>query len=247
MSRKSEMTFLEHLEELRRVLVVCGLTLGITSGIVYGLFRQQLLAWVTAPLLKYQVPLIYIGLGEAFLTQIKLSLAAGFVLALPVILWQVWSFVVPALKPEERRTVAGIVFSSVLLFTAGVLFAYFAVFRFVVRFLITVAGPGLTPMFSVGHYISFLITFLLPFGLCFELPLIMYLLTRWGIVEEDWLVKNRRYAVVIVFIVAAALTPGPDVVSQLCMAGPLLVLYEVSVWVVRLAARQRRASEARSL
>jgi sec-independent protein translocase protein TatC len=241
------MTLMEHLEELRRVLVVSGITLGVTTGIVYGFFRQELMAWVTSPLEKYHVPLVYIGVGEAFLTQIKLCLAAGFVLALPVILWQVWGFIVPALKPEERRTIGAVVFFSVLLFLAGVLFAYFAVFRFVVRFLITIAGPGLTPMFSIGHYISFLVSFLLPFGLSFELPLVMYLLSLWGILGEDWLVRNRRYAIVIVFILAAALTPGPDVISQLCMAGPLLILYEVSVWVARLAVRQRKASEARQI
>lgn len=241
--RESEMTLMEHLEELRRVLVVCAVTLGVTTGIVYGFFRQELLDWITAPLQRYNVPLIYIGLGEAFMTQIKLALAAGFVLALPVILWQVWGFIVPALKPEEKRMVGAIVILSVVLFFTGAAFAYFAVFRFAVRFLIVVAGPGLQPMLSIGHYVSFLITFLLPFGLAFELPLVVYFLARWGVVSGDWLVKNRRFAIVLIFILAAALTPGPDVISQLMMAGPLLALYEVSVWIARVVAQKKQVAE----
>jgi sec-independent protein translocase protein TatC len=236
------MTFMEHLEELRRVLIVCAVAVAVTTGAVYGLFRQELLAWVTAPLAKHQVPMVYIGLGEAFMTQIKLALAAGFVLALPVILWQVWGFIVPALKPEEKRVIGAIVFFSVLLFLAGAAFAYLVVLRLAVRFLITVAGPGIQPMFSIGHYVSFLISFLLPFGLAFELPLIMYFLARWGILTGEWLRRNRRFAVVLIFIAAAALTPGPDVISQLCMAGPLLVLYEASVWVARVASHKKQTA-----
>lgn len=238
------MTLMEHLEDLRRVLVICALTLGITTGIVYGFFRQELYDWVTAPLQQYDVPLIFIGLGEAFMTQIKLAFLAGFMLSLPVILWQVWGFIVPALQPGERRKVRLIVPLSVLLFLAGAAFAYFAVFRYAARFLILVAGPDLEPMISIGQYVSFLISFLLPFGLAFELPLIIYFLAHWGVISGDWLVKNRKFAILIVFIMAAALTPGPDVISQLFMAGPLLVLYEISIWVARAAGRSREVAQA---
>jgi len=233
--KKGEMSLMEHLEELRRVLVVCTVAVGVSTGLVYGFFRQQLYDLVTFPLRQYGAPLIFIGLGEAFVTQVKLALAAGFVLALPVVLWQVWGFVVPALRPEERRVVGVTALVSLLMFFAGAAFAYFTVFRFAARFLITVAGPGLKPMISVGHYVSFLISFLIPFGLAFELPVVVYFLARWGLVSSSWLARNRRPVIVIVFVVAAALTPGPDVFSQLLMAGPLLALYEVSILVARVA------------
>lgn len=244
MAQKDEMTLMEHLEDLRRVLVVSAVTLGITTGIVYGLFREELYAWVTSPLQEYDIPMIFIGMGEAFMTQIKLALAAGFVLALPVILWQIWGFIVPALKPEEKRAVGLIVPLSVVLFVGGAAFAYYGVFRYAARFLIVIAGPDLQPMLSIGQYVSFLITFLIPFGLAFELPLIVYFLARWGVVSGEWLVKNRKFAIVIVFIMAAALTPGPDVISQLMMGGPLLALYEVSIWIAKAVGQHKKVAEA---
>ncbi|MEW6398952.1 MAG: twin-arginine translocase subunit TatC [Bacillota bacterium] len=235
------MSLMEHLEELRRVLVVCTVAVGVSTGLVYGFFRRQLYDLVTFPLRQYEAPLIFIGLGEAFMTQIKLALAAGFVLALPVILWQVWGFVVPALRSEERRTVGVTALASLVMFFAGAAFAYFTVFRFAARFLITVAGPEVRPMLSIGHYVSFLISFLIPFGLAFELPVVVYFLARWGMVTSSWLARNRRPVIVIIFIAAAALTPGPDVFSQLLMAGPLLALYEISILVARMAARRAAA------
>ncbi|MDI6823029.1 MAG: twin-arginine translocase subunit TatC [Bacillota bacterium] len=234
--RKTHMTLMEHLEELRRVLVVCTVAVGISTALVYGFFRHQLYDLVTFPLRQYHVPLIFIGLGEAFLTQIKLALAAGFVLALPIVLWQVWGFIVPALQPGERRVVGLTALFSLIAFFVGAAFAYFTVFRFAARFLITVAGPGVTPMLSIGHYVSFLISFLIPFGLAFELPIVAYFLARWGVVTASWLARHRRPVVVIIFIAAAALTPGPDVFSQLLMAGPLLGLYEISILVAKMAA-----------
>lgn len=235
---KTQMTLVEHLEELRRVLVVCTVAVGISTAVVYGFFRDRLYDAVTYPLRQAGAPLIFIGLGEAFMTQIKLALAAGFVLALPVILWQVWGFVVPALRPGERRLVGGTALASLTMFLAGAAFAYFTVFRFAARFLVTVAGPAVRPMISVGHYVSFLISFLIPFGLAFQLPVAVYFLARWGVVTGAWLARNRRVVVVVTFVAAAALTPGPDVLSQLLMAGPLLALYEISILVAKVAARR---------
>lgn len=230
------MTFLEHLEELRRVLVACLAAVGAASALVYGLFRDRLFDLVTFPLRGYGAPLVFIGLGEAFVTKVKLALAAGFVLALPVVLWQVWGFVVPALRPGERRLLAVTVPVSLAAFFGGAAFAYFCVFRFAAGFLITVAGPRVEPMISVGHYVSFLVSFLIPFGLAFELPVVSYFLVRWGLLTPAGLARRRRVVVVLVFVAAAALTPGPDVLSQLLMAGPLLLLYEISILVAKLAA-----------
>lgn len=234
------MTLAEHLDELRRVLLISAISVGITTCVVYGFFRNELYNWVTSPLQQMGVKLVFIGLGEAFITQILISLLAGFVLSLPVITWQVWTFLVPALRPEERRMVKIIVPLSIMLFLAGMAFAYFAVFRFAARFLIIIAGPDLQPMLSIRQYVSFVISFLIPFGLAFELPLVIYFLARWEIVTVEFLVKKRKFAILIIFIVAAALTPGPDVISQILMAGPLLVLYEISIRIARTARRPGR-------
>lgn len=240
--RRTEVPLMEHLQDLRRVLVVCVVAVVVAAAAVYGLFREELYHLVTLPLHRYGVPLVFIGLGEAFMTQVKLALAAGFVIALPVILWQVWGFVVPALQPQEKRVLAIAVPLILVMFFAGAAFAYFTVFRFATRFLIAVAGPDVRPMLSIGHYVSFLVTFLIPFGLAFELPVVVYFLARWGLVSGAWLARNRRPVVVIVFVVAAVLTPGPDVFSQLLMAGPLLLLYEVSVLLARVAAKRPRGA-----
>lgn len=230
-----QMTLWEHLEELRRVLVISALAMAVTTGIAYGFFRQQLLDLVTGPLKGLGVKLVYIGLGEAFMTQIKLSLLAGFILALPVILWELWSFAAPALRPGEKRMVLLIVFSSLILFGLGASFAYLTVFKFAARFLLVIGGPELAPMLSIGNYVSFLIAFLVPFGLAFEMPLAIYFLARWGVVSSDWLQRHNKVAVVAIFVISAAITPGGDPISQLCMAAPLLILYEVSIVVARLA------------
>lgn len=229
------MTLLEHLEELRRVLVVSAVAMAVTTGIAYGLFRQQLLDLVTGPLQGMDVKLVYIGLGEAFMTQIKLSLLAGFVLALPVILWEVWTFVAPALRPQEKRLIVVIILVSMLLFGVGAGFAYLTVFKFATRFFLVIAGPDLAPMLSIGSYTSFLVAFLIPFGLAFEMPVAVYFLARWGIVGPEWLQKHNKMAILAIFVLSAAITPGGDPISQLCMAAPLLILYEVSIVIARLA------------
>lgn len=240
-SQEPTMTIVEHLEELRRVLVVSILAVLIATTVVFSLFREQLFLLAVAPLKELNLPLIYISPTEAFFTKVKICIIGGVMVSLPVVMWQVWSFVMPALRVQERRLVYTLLPSSIILFAGGVLFAYYTVFRLAARFLLVTTGQGLQAMITVSKYVSFLLSFLLPFGFVFELPLVVLLLTRLGLVTPSFLAKNRKYAILCTFIIAAALTPGPDIVSQMLMAAPMLVLYEVSVLISRLVKAKKEA------
>ncbi|MGB9662413.1 MAG: twin-arginine translocase subunit TatC [Moorellaceae bacterium] len=238
------MTITEHLEELRRVLIVCSIALGLATLVTYFGFRSQLLALLTRPAKALGVSLVYITPGEAFFTSIKVSFLAAIFLALPVILWQVWSFVLPALHPHERRWVYIIMPFSLLLFVGGIAFGYYVVFPAVLRFLLVTASEGFQPLITISRYLGFLSTFVLPFGLVFQLPLVIMLLTRWGLVTPGFLARNRKIAVLIIFVVAAILTPTPDVISQLLMGLPMVLLYESSIWLSYLVRRRQEKVES---
>jgi sec-independent protein translocase protein TatC len=230
--KKMELT--EHLNELRKVIVVCIIMVFITSTASYYFLGDWLVNFVSHPLEVLNVKIVYIGIGEAFITKIKLSALSGIIMALPVIIYQVWSFIATGLFPKERNVVLKFMFPSIILFFFGVTFAYFIVFNYATRFLLMVAAGDLTPMLSVGPYVSFLITFLVPFGIMFELPLAVYFLAGIGIVNYRLLVSKRKYAILLFFVLAAVLTPGPDLVSQIFLALPMVILYEISVLITRL-------------
>lgn len=230
---EKNMSIVEHLAELRKVLIVCFVAILIGSFISFFMWGDFLLDFITAPLNEYDIPLVYISMTEAFLTKIKISVVAGTVLVSPIVFWQIWSFIVPALHQNEKRIVLTLLPASVILFVLGVLFAFFIVFKFVTNFLLVVAGEGLEAMISVSRYVSFLLTFLLPFGLMFQLPLVVLLLTKIGVLSTETMVKNRKYVIFAAFVIGAVLTP-PDVISQVFMAGTLIILYEGSVLVSRL-------------
>ncbi|MHB1126990.1 MAG: twin-arginine translocase subunit TatC [Bacillota bacterium] len=230
---EQKLSLMGHMDDLRRVFTVTVIAVLVTSTVSFLLFGDQLLHLVTDPLKQYDVQLVYIGITEAFFTKIKLAVLAGILLALPLILWQAWSFIAPALLPKERRYLIMLLPLSLLLFAGGAVFAYLVVFNFAARFLLVVVRGDLQPMLAVGQYVSFLISFVLPFGAVFELPLVIYFLTRLGIVNYTKLTKNRKYVILGIFVLAAVLTPGPDVISQALLAGPLVVLYEAGVLVSR--------------
>lgn len=240
-----------HLKELRKILLVSGIALGVSAVIVFAAFGDQLFAFLTRPLYQLQVPVIATRVTETLMTKIKLSLLGGFILAFPVISWQVLSFVLPALTRQEKKLVLVLFPLSVILFAAGVAFAYFTVFPLAIRFLLLVVTEGLTPMITVREYLSFVIAFFIPFGLVFELPMAAYVLAKSGLITPGLLVRKRKYALLLTFILAAVLTPGPDIFSQLMMAFPMLLLYEVSILVTylvyRLARKKARMAEAQGV
>lgn len=230
---RRNLSIMGHLEELRKVLAISIITVIITTSIAYFAFSDKLFNLITAPLKGFDVELVYIGLAEAFVAKIYVAILAGVILALPVLFWQLWSFVSPALFLNERRYLLVIVPFSLLLFALGAAFAYFMVFNFAVRFLLVVVNDEIRPMLSIKLYLSFLLVFLLSFGVAFQIPLVILFLTKIGLIDYHWLVKNRKFALLVIFIAAAILTP-PDVISQLILAGPMLLLYEIGVIIARI-------------
>lgn len=228
-----EMTFTEHLNELRVRLVRCLIAAFVGFLACYG-FAEQLFALLMQPLLDLLQPsggsLIYTGLPEAFFTHLKVAALAGLFVASPYIFYQIWMFIAPGLYEGERKYMIPIALCSAICFVTGALFGYFVVFPFGFQFFLGYASEVITPMPSVKEYFSFSTSMLFAFGLIFELPLFMFFLSVLGVVNYKSLRKYRKFAILGSFVVAAILTP-PDVVSQSLMAGPMCLLYEVGIWV----------------
>ena len=239
-----KMPLTAHLEELRRRLIVSLIALAVGFGISYA-FKEKLFFYFARPLEK-QLPkgsaLQYIGIPEAFFTYLKLSLFSGLVIALPVILYELWRFVAPGLYEREKRYFVPFVLFSMIFFLGGASFCYFIVFPFVFQFFMSFSGGSLVAMPAIQQYLSFAIRLLIAFGLVFEMPIFFFFLGRIGLVSYKGLARQRRIAIVVVFIAAAILTP-PDVVSQLMLAGPLLILFELSLQIVRITGKRPAEEE----
>ena len=232
-----EMGFLEHLEELRR-RILRALAAVVVFAIGAYFVSEWLVNVVTAPL--HDVGVYFKAPAEAFMTRVKISIFAGAVAAVPVLFYQIWMFIGPGLYKKETRVVIPIVISSTIFFLIGGSFCFFYVIPMAMKFLLAFSTENMKPMIMIGEYISFVGMFVLAFGLVFELPVASFILGRMGIIDARLLSRGRRFAVVAILILAAVLTPGPDVVSQLLLACPLYFLYEVSILVVRITGRKDR-------
>lgn len=241
-----KMPFTQHLEELRKRLIVCAIAIGVGFLISY-FFKEQILQWLMKPLLQ-ALPkgephkLIYTAPHEAFVTYLKVSFIAGVGLATPVILFEMWRFMAPGLYEHEKRYLFPIVFLSTVFFVGGAMFGYFVVFPYGFQFFVSFANDFITPMISTREFTSFATRLLLAFGLVFEMPIVAFFLARLGLIDSQFLRRQRKYAIVLVFIIAAILTP-PDVISQMLMAAPLIVLYEMSVWIVYFFGRKDKVDD----
>ncbi len=235
MPEEEKLPFTAHLEELRRRLIVCFVAIGIGFVISY-FFSKQLFAILIKPLLAAMPDdkevihpgLIYTGPAEAFFTYLKTAFLAGLVLAVPVIMYQLWMFIAPGLYDREKRLVVPIVLLSSFFFVGGVLFGYFVVFPYGFRFFLGFASEHISPLLAMREYLSFSTKLLLAFGIAFELPLFLTCLAKLGIVSVQFLRTKRKYAILLIFIFAAILTP-PDAISQIMMAVPLMALYEIGI------------------
>lgn len=237
---EARMPFLDHLGELRRRLMYCFLV--ILAGFVLCFsYAEQIFEVMMLPLMK-SLPegqqLIFTSLPEPFFTYLKVGLAGGVALGLPVIFYQIWRFVAPGLYPQERRHVFPLVIWSTILFVVGASFGYFIVFPLAFGFFVGFGSASIKAMPAVAPYFSLFLRLMFGFGLIFELPVVMVFLARVGLVEADFLRKQRKFAILIVFVVSAMLTP-PDVISQMLMAGPLLILYEISIVLVRIVRKNK--------
>ncbi len=222
------MSLIDHLQELRRRLIIVIITVAIAScGSYY--FSADLTSLITQPAGK----LYYMHPAEAFFTYMKVALIVGFLVTLPVTMYQVWAFILPALRVREKKAAAFLMLASVLLFALGMIFSYFFALPAGIRFMLGFASENLQPLFSIGDYVSFVISFLLPFGLVFELPLIIIVAAHFGLISADFLKTKRKAVLVLAFVAGAILSPTPDVFSQTLIAVPLAVLYEISHLIVR--------------
>lgn len=226
----SKLPFTGHLEELRKRIVISAISVGVGFAISYG-FKEKLFQILLRPLLsvmKTGDKLIFTGLPEAFFTYLKVAFLSGLLLSTPIILYQFWMFVAPGLYRKEKRLMFPIIILSSFFFLGGALFGYFVVFPFGFKFFLSFASETIQPLPSMKEYLSFSAKLLLAFGLVFELPLVLTFLSRLGIISVEFLKKNRKYALLLFFVGSAILTP-PDVVTQVMMALPLMVLYEISI------------------
>jgi sec-independent protein translocase protein TatC len=173
----------------------------------------------------------------------KVAFFAALIITSPFILYQIWKFIAPGLLPKEKKYVVPFVLSSSFLFISGVLFGYFIALPPAFEFFVSFNNKYLQAMLSFKDYLSLFVTFLLGFGVSFELPIFMFFLAKLGIVNAKMLSKQRRYAILVIFVVAAILTPSPDALSQILMAIPLMFLYEISIFVVKFAEKKKENAE----
>jgi len=233
------MTIVEHLEELRKRLLYSLAAFGVATSAGY-LFVERILAVVLRPVGQ----VVFLAPTEAFFVRLKVAALAGVFLSLPVTLYQLWRFVSVGLTPTERRYSLSLIPAALALFVSGAAFAFLVILPIGVRFLLSYQTPNLVPMISVQAYTSFVTAFILAFGLLFQLPVVILFLARLGVVTPASLTAGRKYALLAIVTASAVLTPGGDVVSQMLMAVPTYILYEVSIWVARLVSPRPVAQES---
>ena len=226
------MSITGHLEELRSRIIKSLLAIAAGSGVAY-FFLDEITKFLTAPVGK----LYYMQPGEAFFTYLKIDIVAGFLIALPIIFFHVWQFFLPALTKSERAVLGVLVPASVILFFTGLAFAFFLILPLALKFFMGFSTEDLQTMFSFQNYFDFVITFLLPFGFVFELPLIVIVLAQLGILTSEFLGKYRRIIFFVSFIVGAIITP-PDIISQISLAFPIILLYEAGYRIVKHVLRK---------
>ncbi len=225
------MTFLQHMDELRRRFIRIFIACGVGFLACYS-FAKPLFSLLMAPLvavLPEHSTLIFTSLPEGFVTYLKVSFVAGVFLVSPYIFSQIWGFIAPGLYDHERRWMIPLAFLSAFFFVGGALFGYYVVFPFGCEFFMGFADEFIRPMPTLREYLSFSLKLLFAFGVIFELPLFIFFLSRLGLVTHTWLREKRKYAILVAFICSAILTP-PDVITQTLMAIPLVLLYEIGIW-----------------
>jgi len=238
----AEMPFLDHLEELRwRILWgLLALVLCTAAAFVF-VMNVDVIGFLMRPVVPFlpEGKLSFLGVTDPFFITLRLAISLGLVLALPIIIYQTWAFLSPALVPRERRAIIPAFYLGTLLFLAGASLAYFGALPFTIRFMLGFQTQALAPILTAPEYFAFVTKLLLAFGFIFELPVVMMVLAAVGIVSSSFLRSKRRYAVGGMAIAASMITPGDAITATFIMMGPLLLLYELSIALVRLVERGR--------
>lgn len=246
----TEQPFVAHLVELRDRLIKAAIAVGIAVAIL-AIFPgpaalYDLLAHPLVAALPKGATMIATSVISPFMVPLKIMMVAAFLLALPFVLWQVWAFVAPGLYTHEKKLVLPLVISSTLLFFVGVAFCYFFVFGQVFKFIQSFAPKSITAAPDIEAYLDFVLSMFLAFGLAFEVPVVVVVLARMGLVSIEKLKSFRSYFIVVAFVAAAIVTP-PDVVSQLALAIPMCLLYEIGIWAAQLFIRHTQAPQESSV
>jgi sec-independent protein translocase protein TatC len=235
------LSFLQHLEELRGRLMICIGSVVVLS-IPCGIYWRKIFDVVLIYPLRFTNPrphIIFTAPAEAMMLSMEIAVVSGVIIASPIIFYQLWKFISPGLYGHEKRFVLPIVISTTFSFFLGIAFSY-VIIPLMIRVLATFGAGVLEPYFKAQEYIGFVVKMSLACGLIFELPVIAYVLTKMGVLTPQFLIDKLRHAIVVIFIVAAILTP-PDVVSQIVLAAPLLVLYGISIVVSALTVRKKQS------
>ncbi|QKF82201.1 twin-arginine translocase subunit TatC [Halarcobacter ebronensis] len=224
-----------HIADLRKRLINSAICLIIAFFVCFN-FYEPILKWMMVPVEAVLPPnshMVAVEIQETFFTALKVAFFSGFIVSLPVIFWQLWLFLAPGLYDHEKKLVIPFVFFATLMFLIGASFAYWVVVPFGFDFLINFGSAVVTVLPSIGKYVGFFTKLLFGFGVAFELPVITFFLAKIGLVDDKMLKDFFKYAVVLIFILAALLTP-PDVLTQFLMAGPLILLYIVSIYIAKI-------------
>ncbi len=240
-SKDTNMPLMEHLKALRKVLIIGAYAVALGT-IIGWLVSDWAFAYLAQPVANIgKASFITTTPMEPVLVKLKVAVVVGGLVALPIIVWQIWSFILPALKKRERKYLYIVVPSSIVLFLGGAAFCFYLVLPMGLKFLLFAGGEAVksTPFVTKTSYISFILTFLITFGLVFQLPVVLLILIHFGFITPRTLAKKRRWAFLIIIILAAVVSPTPDLFTQGLMAGPMYFLYEVSIWLGYLVARKR--------
>lgn len=234
-NKDGTMPILEHLAELRlRLLIAAGALL--VAAIISFAHVEMIRSILTNPL--DDLTLIYLSPPEAFMANLRLALFSGLVISSPVILYELLAFAFPGMTRGEKIFVISVLIGSAFLFSSGVVFAYYVVFPFTLRFFLQFAAAQLEPRFAISEYISFILSFHVAFGVVFQLPLLTWSLGKIGLLSTDFLRKHRKIALLVMLIVSSVITP-PDIISQVILVFPLLLLYEIGIIMVMISEKKR--------
>jgi len=241
---KAEMGFLDHLEELRWRIIKA--LLGVVAGaIVCGIFSDWIMNNILlAPAMSTKPPMVLINLkpyGQIVL-YMQVALVGGIILSIPNIFFQIWKFIEPGLLPHERKYAASVTFFTSLCFLTGIAFAYFVMLPTALGFFAEFGTQSISNNIAVDEYFEFILSVIIAAGLVFELPMVSFFLARLGLLTPKFMQKYRKHAIVIILLLAGLLTPSPDVTSQLILAVPLLILYEISIFIAKIAQKKREES-----
>lgn len=230
MSESNKQPLSDHLKALRHVFLVSLVAIFLSSLLSYGFLREPIMNFIIAPMSEYGIDLKFTSVAEAFMAYMKVSILAGVVFASPIVLWQILKFILPGLYKNEKKAFLTILFWLSCLFIVGICFAYFVVLAVALKALLFNFSGEFDPFITVANYLSFVWKFLLPFGVVFEIPLLIYFLTKFDLVTPIQLVQYRRYVILLIVIIAGVFSP-PDVISQALLAMPMYVLFEISILI----------------